>query len=36
MMGGAAFFAEGNLNRRVREDRNNRWVLEQPWADQRL
>ena len=27
MMGGAAFFAEGNLNPRVREDRNNRWVL---------
>jgi hypothetical protein len=27
MMGGAAFFAEGNLNRRAREDRNNRWVL---------
>ena len=27
VMGGAAFFAEGNLNRRVREDRNNRWVL---------
>jgi hypothetical protein len=27
MMGGAAFFAEGNRNPRVREDRNNRWVL---------
>jgi hypothetical protein len=27
VMGGAAFFAEGNRNPRVREDRNNRWVL---------
>ena len=27
VMGGAAFFAGGNLSPRVREDRSNRWVF---------